>query len=130
MSNQTEAVRGIARTLNEQYDKLLAENEQLRAERDFLLTNGNMAFQTAREQSVRPEVQWFAKQMEAKLRANDHKQHWSKLQRIYLIERLFQEANELWLAIRNGEPVDNIVQEAADVANFAMMIADNAGQRP
>lgn len=76
--------------------------------------------------TIRPEVRWFAKRMEAKLRANDHKQHWSKLHKDYLIERLFQEANELWLAIRNGESAENIIQEAADVANFAMMIADNA----
>lgn len=74
----------------------------------------------------RPEVNWFAKQMELKLRANDHKRHWSEVHLDYLIDRLFQEANELWRAIQNGEPAANIVKEAADVANFAMMIADNA----
>lgn len=74
----------------------------------------------------RPEVQWFAKQMELKLKTNDHKKHWSQLHQDYLIHRLFQEAQELWEAIENRN-VENIIQEAADVANFAMMIADNAG---
>lgn len=74
---------------------------------------------------VRPELQWFVKQMESKLQENDHKQHWSKLHQDYLIHRLYQEAGELWNAIRN-EPPENIVKEAADVGNFAMMIADNA----
>lgn len=74
---------------------------------------------------IRPEIQWFAKQMESKLRENDHKQHWSKLHPDYLIERLYQEAKELWEAIRN-EPPENIVKEAADVANFCLFIADNA----
>lgn len=74
----------------------------------------------------RPEVVWFAKQMELKLKANDHKKHWHEMHMDYLIERLYQESQELWTAIISGNASD-IVQEAADVSNFAMMIADNAG---
>lgn len=75
---------------------------------------------------ARPEVQWFAKQMEAKLRANDHKRHWSECHPDYLIHRLYQEAGELWRAIEQKKPAHEVIQEAADVANFAMMIADVA----
>lgn len=81
------------------------------------------------ETTPRPEVQWFARRMEKKLQANDHKQHWSKCNNDYLIHRLYQEAHELWSAIQNGEPIENIISEAADVANFALMIADNAGMK-
>lgn len=77
----------------------------------------------------RPEVQWFSRRMELKLRANDHKPHWSGMHTDYLIHRLFQEADELWMALQYGESAENIVQEAADVANFAMMIADVVGMR-
>lgn len=75
---------------------------------------------------TRPEVQWFAKQMESKLQANDHKQHWSKCHPDYLIHRLYQEANELWRAIEQKKTAHEVIQEAADVANFAMMLADVA----
>lgn len=75
---------------------------------------------------VRPELQWFAKQMESKLRKNDHKLHWSQINTGYLTARLYQEYQELLEAIRDGKPPVEIAEEAADVANFAMMIADNA----
>jgi NTP pyrophosphatase (non-canonical NTP hydrolase) len=74
---------------------------------------------------VRSEVQWFCKQMESKLQENDHKKHWSTMHPDYLIERLYQEASELWEAIGKRD-ASEIVKEAADVANFAMMIADVA----
>lgn len=74
---------------------------------------------------VRPELQWFVKQMELKLQENGHKKHWSTLHPDYLIERLYQEASELWEAIGKRD-ASEIVKEAADVANFAMMIADVA----
>lgn len=77
----------------------------------------------------RPEVQWFARRMEKKLRANDHKQHWSKLHANYLLDYLNEEVQELQNAIQNGEPIENIIDEAADVANICLMIADNAGNR-
>ena len=74
---------------------------------------------------LRPEVAAFAQEMERKLRANDHKEHWSALSRQRLFMRLTQERTELRRACERGDPVE-ILAEAADVANFAMMIADNA----
>jgi len=70
---------------------------------------------------LRPEVLAFASVMESKLRANDHKAHWRECSLDYLLTRLEQEALELREAINCGE---GVISEAADVANFAMMIAD------
>jgi len=116
--------------------ELLDENQKLREERNQLIDNYQRACmqddlskqeieRLMQVNIIRPELQWFSKRMEAKLQENDHKAHWYKLHQDYLIHRLYQEAGELWNAIRN-EPAENIVKEAADVANFAMMIADNA----
>jgi hypothetical protein len=84
--------------------------------------------------SPRAEVLWFAQEMEGKLRANDHKGHWDGCRFDYLSRRLAEESEELNKAIlaSSGQitltraEADRIIHEAADVANFAMMIADNA----
>lgn len=72
---------------------------------------------------VRDSVLAFACDMERRLRANDHKGGWQDCGLFQLHDRLFDEWRELFVAIRTEE---NIVGEAADVANFAMMIADLA----
>lgn len=75
---------------------------------------------------VRSEILWFAEQMERKLRDNDHKRKWDECTQRYLVNRLFEEATELSRAVSEGrESEQSIIEEAADVANFAMMIADN-----
>lgn len=75
---------------------------------------------------MRESVQWFAEQMEARLKANDHKGGWERDLLSRLFDRLCEEAVELEQAIEGNATVDQIAREAADVANFAMMIADNA----
>jgi hypothetical protein len=70
---------------------------------------------------IRWEVQEFAERMELKLRENDHKAHWRKTNRAYLMERLRQEMRELERAVRANKGVHD---EAVDVANFAMMVFD------
>lgn len=72
---------------------------------------------------VRPAVLWFAVQMEKKLRMNDHKRHWSTCENGYLTTRLAEEGAELFEAVDHGTS-EAVIAEAADVANFAMMIAD------
>jgi NTP pyrophosphatase (non-canonical NTP hydrolase) len=72
--------------------------------------------------TTRESVSWFAEQMEAKLIENDRKYGWGELTDEYLFKRLNEEIFELGLALRIGE---NVEREAADVANFCMMIADN-----
>jgi hypothetical protein len=76
---------------------------------------------------VRPEVARFALLMEAKLRANDHKRPWRHCPLQYLSMRLTQERKELAEAIATKTGVG---EECADIANFAMMVADKVGDLP
>jgi NTP pyrophosphatase (non-canonical NTP hydrolase) len=76
---------------------------------------------------VRPEVAAFALAMEDKLRKNDHKGGWKDCTKQYMAMRLTQEREELRNAIQRGDPPEQIMKEAADVANFAMMVADIVG---
>lgn len=72
-----------------------------------------------------PYVQRFAGQMEAKLLANAHKggpENWLSKDVWGLMECLRAEEKELRQAIESGSTAA-IVKEAADVANFAMMVA-------
>ena len=86
---------------------------------------------------LRPEVQLFSEAMEERLRANDHKGGWDECGTPWLLKRLRDEVNEL-AGVVNAEPIPyrggalavwrgNALHEAADVANFAMMIADVSG---
>lgn len=93
----------------------------------------------------------FADEMEAKLVENRHKgdrERWARDEDSALLRRLEEEVAELRAAVeepvpdcgcreidcphlgtmfRRAERLARIVREAADVANFAMMIADVAG---
>lgn len=73
---------------------------------------------------LRPEVQWFAEQMELTLRRNDHKGGWKDCDIDWLMERLEEEAKELFYSLQTPNSKESIISEATDVANFAMMIAD------
>lgn len=86
---------------------------------------------------LRPEVQAFAEDMERTLRNNDYKSGWKRMMYCGLMTRLRQEVEELHGAI--GLPCGECghkeeyetskkktIREAADVANFAMMIAYRA----
>jgi NTP pyrophosphatase (non-canonical NTP hydrolase) len=73
-------------------------------------------------------VQSFGLAMVNKLDANAHKEHWSCATSLYLLERLREEVLELATALDGGDNT-SIRDEAADVANFAMMIADNCNPR-
>ena len=73
----------------------------------------------------RKEVEIFTLCMEEKLRRNDHKGGWEECSLDVLFDRLKNEVRELQKAIAE-EPDVNVMFEAADVANFAMMIAWNA----
>jgi ribosomal protein S27AE len=85
---------------------------------------------------IRPVILEFAAVMEQKLRKNDHKSHWSKCNQEYLLKRLDDEVKELHECFfiyspgdmnfyMDGQHGDRIPGEAADVANFAMMLWDN-----
>lgn len=68
----------------------------------------------------------FALAMEAKLAANRHKgdrEGWLSLDIMKLWSFLMKEVGELEAAVAFGDP-NAVREEAADVANFAMMVAD------
>ena len=73
-----------------------------------------------RRLKLRPCVEWFAQQMERVLRQNDYKGGWDDMEFEDLMERLREETEELEEC---GLHTRKAVKEAADVANFAMMIA-------
>jgi len=82
---------------------------------------------------LRPEVLAFAHLMEQQLRANDHKGGWDEDHPRALLSRLREETDELdaEVPVRYVDVIgacrERIAKEAADVANFAMMIADVCG---
>ena len=80
--------------------------------------------------TLRPALASFADLMEEMLQENDHKGGWQYDSSKALLRRLKQETAELQRAIERDAPTDEIAREAADVANFAMMIADNEYLRP
>ncbi|WAH38598.1 hypothetical protein [Alicyclobacillus dauci] len=92
----------------------------------------------------REPVAWFAEHMEETLRRNDHKGGWDDCSTRWLLSRLHEELDELaesmsgrcgcreadcphvLLTPWDMANKDRVIQEATDVANFAMMIADKA----
>lgn len=78
--------------------------------------------------SCRTSVKWFAEQMELKLKENDYKGGWARCDHSWLLDRLKQEVTELEKALEKVDNQENVIKEAADVANFALMIADLAGE--
>lgn len=83
--------------------------------------------------AIRPVVLAFAHLMEAKLRENEWKGGWQKCSPESLLARVREETDELAEAIGPGSRTDVglwrplVANEAADVANMAMMVADVCG---
>ncbi len=80
---------------------------------------------------VRPVVGAFAHAMEARLAANDHKGGWQGEDVFWLLGRIRSERMELvdavGMLIAGKTTPEAVLREAADVANFAMMVADVCG---
>lgn len=81
---------------------------------------------------LRREVRAFALLMEQKLRENDYKGGWGECELPWLLGRLRQEVDELGAVAQARPPMgpEQVGREAADVGNFAMMIADVCGALP
>jgi hypothetical protein len=88
--------------------------------------------------SRRSKVDSFADAMEERLRANDHKGGWDNCTPRWLLQCLRSEVEELHEALelpcprcgnktRGNHAAREVMREAADIANFAMMIADVRG---
>lgn len=80
---------------------------------------------------ARGSIRWFAEHMESKLKENDHKGGWEENTVDDLFEKMKIEIIELQEELESDSipssiPVwsANIIRECADIANFAMMIAD------
>ena len=71
------------------------------------------------------ELARFVTDMAERLEANSHKATWKGMPYFWLIQRVKDELSELEQAIEKGDPWQ-IIREAADVANFCMMISDCA----
>lgn len=78
--------------------------------------------------------------MEAKLRENDHKSGWQGCRFAHLFPRLREETDELLVKAHplqldtmseklSEEDACELIRECADIANFAMMIADNIREK-
>lgn len=89
----------------------------------FTMANRNLPNYT-----LRPQLRDFANRMEHKLRQNDHKGGWQDCASDWLLRRLEEELQELRIALATGTLLD-VEEEAADVANFAMMLADQMKRR-
>lgn len=83
-------------------------------------------------EDLRREVEWFAKQMERRLKENDHKPGWKHDSLSSLVVRLDEEVSKIWsnIALFEGESdYEEIYEDAIDLGNFAMMVADVAAER-
>lgn len=67
----------------------------------------------------------FAEAMSTELANNRHKGGWEGCTFKYLLNRAKQELAELERAVKANESPEAVLSEAADVANFCMMIAEN-----
>jgi len=75
-------------------------------------------------------VKEFGEVMVEQLKANrDKGTTWTDMSPSWLLRRLRAEVNELARAVKSRN-ADRIAQEAADVANFAMFLADKLRAAP
>ena len=79
------------------------------------------------EDVPRPIVKTFAIEMEKQLRANDWKRGWNKSLSGFLIDELISNTGKLRGAINRKDTKEVIIRRAANIANFAMMLAENEG---
>lgn len=75
----------------------------------------------------RPALDFFRLMLD-KLDDNNHKRNWRNMSEKWLLHRAHQELGELQRAIEQGKPFVEVAKEAADVANFCMMVADVYGE--
>lgn len=73
----------------------------------------------------------FAEYMKRELENNSKKGGWEYLPDSYLLKRLYEEIRELESLVVDDSTAsyEEVMTEASDIANFALMIADNYGRR-
>ena len=73
------------------------------------------------------EVKAFSRAMLRKLALRERHGDWRQMVKASLLEWLEREVEELRLDVVNNAALDEILMEAADVGNLAMMVADRCG---
>ena len=77
---------------------------------------------------VEPRLRWFVRQMKEKLKQNEYKSDWRKLSTKKNMKAIKDELRELSFELfgydENFNNGDSVIDECADVANRAMMLAD------
>jgi len=83
------------------------------------------------EITLRPSLRIFAERMELELRRNEHKGGWMGEEPATVLSKLWDEVYDLEAEVEkyfdgdwDGSNKDSILKEAADVANYAMFVAD------
>jgi NTP pyrophosphatase (non-canonical NTP hydrolase) len=76
-------------------------------------------------EALEPALKTFFEAMVYKLHRNRHKGRWEDMDLAKAFDHLVGETGELDEAVRRGSNIE-IILEAADVANFAMIIANIA----
>lgn len=70
-------------------------------------------------------VDRMSQNMLAKLDANKHKGRWEDVNPLWAFKRIVDEASELMEAVLSGQSPEEVWKEAADVANFALIVAES-----
>ena len=108
----------------------IAERQNAKLHDELEVATARIGNLEAQVRAVREPVAAFARLMERNLRANDHKgvDGWRRMSLLWLLKRLGQEYDELAKALESKD-AERIESECADVANFAMGIADIVRER-
>lgn len=77
---------------------------------------------------ARPLVKAFAKEMEKQLSANEDKRGWKTCSPGFLMDELKRNYEKLRWAINRGGDKEEVTRRAVNIANFAMMLAENEGK--
>jgi len=70
-------------------------------------------------------LKWFAVKMMNQLDKNSRKTHWRFMPQDYLLNRLTEQSIKLHKELRIGGSRLEVIRRCSNVANYAMMIADN-----
>lgn len=83
-----------------------------------------------RVKPTKEQIQWFAGEMEIVLRQNDHKRRiapyllFKKLvEEVFELDRIMHTANTKYMSCVPQPIAKQVIKEAVDVANYALMIA-------
>ena len=108
---QKAVIDALQETISAQERTILAKTRAVKAMQDLLVLK------------PRDTLSWFAEEMEKKLRANDHKDGWHDCSLNWLFDRLLEEVEELRQECARQAGL-GVIDEATDVANYCMMLAD------